>query len=136
MHISVCAQLCVHRCVCTGVCGCAGVCLCVCVSCNANVTMTAMLNACWETLHKSVTSCKLCKHVCLINIWVVQDASSVLSKAATLHGMGALPSLAGLKPGQGRGQTVGAVSDSPIAPSSPLIAAKNPFAQVGIVTGL
>ena len=60
----------------------------------------------------------------------------MLSKAVMLHGMGALPSLAGLKPGQGSGQTDGAVSDSPIAPSSPLIAAKNRFAQVGIVTGL
>ncbi|DBA74051.1 TPA: hypothetical protein ACH3X1_010866 [Trebouxia sp. C0004] len=61
-----------------------------------------------------------------------QDASSVLSKAATLHGMEALPSLAGLElnPGQGRVQTDGAVLDSPIAPSSPLIAAKTPFAQV------
>ncbi|KAL0056107.1 hypothetical protein WJX82_007818 [Trebouxia sp. C0006] len=59
-----------------------------------------------------------------------QDPSSVLSKAVMLHGMGALPSLAGLKPGQGRGQTDGAVSDSPTAPGSPLIAAKTPFSQV------
>lgn len=73
----------------------------------------------------------LSRYVCLINVWVVQDAS-VLSKAAMLHGMGALPSLAGLKPGQGRGQTDGAVSDSPIAPGSPLIAAKIPFSQVSV----
>ncbi len=59
----------------------------------------------------------------------------MLSKASMLHGMEALSSLAGLKlkPQQGRAQTNGAVSDSPTAPISPLIAAKNPFAQVGIV---
>jgi len=57
----------------------------------------------------------------------------VLSKAVMLHGMGALPSLAGLKPGQGRGQTDGAVSDSPTAPGSPLIAAKTPFSQVSVI---
>ena len=56
----------------------------------------------------------------------------MVSKASLLHGMEALPSLAGLKlkPEQGRAQTNGAVSDGP---SSPLIAAKKPFHQVGRV---
>ncbi len=77
----------------------------------------------------------LCKHVCLTNPCVVQDLSSVVSKGLMLHGMKASPSLAGLKlkPEQGRAQTNGAVSDSPTAPNSPLIAAKNPFQQVGRV---
>lgn len=83
----------------------------------------------------------LCKHVCLTNRCVVQDLSSVVSKGSMQHGMEALPSLAGLKlkPEHGRAQTIGAVSDSPTAPNSPLIAAKSPFSQVGRVmlsTGL
>lgn len=58
----------------------------------------------------------------------------MLSKASMLHGMEALSSLAGLKlkPQQGRAQTNGAVSDSPTAPGSPLIAAKTPFSQVSV----
>ncbi|DBA82860.1 TPA: hypothetical protein ACH3X2_006802, partial [Trebouxia sp. C0005] len=61
-----------------------------------------------------------------------QDPASVPIKASMLHGMEAVPSLAGLelKPRQGRTLTDGAASDSPIAPNSPLIAAKNPFTKV------
>ncbi|KAL0042601.1 hypothetical protein WJX79_004890 [Trebouxia sp. C0005] len=60
-----------------------------------------------------------------------QDPSGVVSRALMLHGTKTVPLLAGLKPKpeQGRAQTLGAVSDSPTAPSSPLIAATNPFAQ-------
>ena len=98
--------------------------------------MTLNLSYClgrsWVSLASSncIPSPDLCKHVCLINPCVVQDLSGVVSKASLLHGMEALPSLAGLKlkPEQGRAQTNGAVSDDP---SSPLIAAKNPFHQVG-----
>ncbi|KAA6425192.1 MAG: hypothetical protein FRX49_04687 [Trebouxia sp. A1-2] len=62
---------------------------------------------------------------------LIQDPSGVVSRALMLHGTKTVPLLAGLKPKpeQGRAQTLGAVSDSPTAPSSPLIAATNPFAQ-------
>ncbi len=100
--------------------------------CHQAAAGTALRPAWYHTVACMVQKCKY-KHVCLIDVCVVQDARSVLSKAVALHGMGALP---GLKPGQGRGQTDGAVSDSPIAPSSPLIAAKSPFTQVWRVTDL
>ena len=57
----------------------------------------------------------------------------MLSKATVLPGKGPAPSVGALKlkPGRGKGQTDGAVSSSPTAPTSPMILAKNPFAEVG-----
>ena len=61
------------------------------------------------------------------------ESNGKLGKAAALPGEKPAPNVGGLKlkPGLGMRQIDGAASDSPTTPTSPLILAKNPFAEVG-----
>lgn len=70
---------------------------------------------------------------CLIIPQVHFESNGKLSKTAALPGERPAPSVVALKlkSGQGMRQTDGAASNSPTAPTSPMILAKNPFAEVG-----
>lgn len=73
---------------------------------------------------------------CLIIPQVHFESNGKLSKAAALPGEKPAPNVGGLKlkPGLGMRQIDGAASNSPTTPTSPLILAKNPFAEVGSTT--